>query len=327
MTLLNNLIEDLVAKVMKHENYLTYKIADEGENSAKGDGYLGEISFITVNAAKNGVRKPYHMVIKTAKTSDDFRMKTPIREVFEREVYMYNTIFPAYKSLFNEYCVEFPKVNFPHIYASCLDNKRESIVLQNLKTIGYDLHNRLMPMNLNHAHMVFAKYGQFHGISLALRHKQSSVFRNLTKDMTDLFGIFLTQANMIPSLQTDFKYAMDLLRKLGRLDLVRKYEKCRFYEEMDKIATKSTDPSDPASVILHGDCWNNNFMFKYEVDRLYYCFYNKYVIVICDGFRVLQRNNQPIWFSLIFNYPGWLLPSMICPISFTPVVTDTSNQI
>ncbi|CAH0550373.1 unnamed protein product [Brassicogethes aeneus] len=257
------LIQHLVLQVMKNENYATFKI-DTGGNTARGDGYLGDISFITVTACRNGIKKPYRLVVKAANPNEAFREKTPIEDVYKREVYMYTTIFPSLYDLCNDFCVDFPDLSFAKVYTSCLEPKKESIVLQNMKTIGFDLHSRLVPMNLNHAHMVFSRYGKFHGLSMAMRHKKSALFQKLTKDMTDLFGIFLAQANMVPSIREDYKTAMKLLKERGRMDLVRKYENAKIFEDIEKITCKSTDPSDPASVILHGDCWNNNFMFKYD---------------------------------------------------------------
>lgn len=56
----------------------------------KGDGYLGEVTFVRVTTSlRQNVEKVYDLVVKSAKKGVEFRKKTPIQEVYHRYVNYY----------------------------------------------------------------------------------------------------------------------------------------------------------------------------------------------------------------------------------------------
>ncbi|RZB73449.1 uncharacterized protein BDFB_009872 [Asbolus verrucosus] len=257
-------VDDLhswVEKMMKSLNISDYKL-DIGGNTTKGDGYLGEVTFLTVLTTKDGTKKDYDLVIKSAKKSEELRRQTPVKEAYDREIFFYSKIFPILNEFQLQKAIEKPFVNIPTCYTVSSENIKEAIILQNLKTMGYDLHDRKSPMNLDHVILVCRQYGRFHGLSLALRHKKPSVFKSITKNLTDLWGQFIVRAQMLDIFYREFENLKNLLEQDQHMEALKKYD--GFEKEFEKILINFTSEDTIPSVIIHGDCWNNNFMFKYD---------------------------------------------------------------
>lgn len=87
-------VEDLktwVAAMMKKMLITNYKMNISG-SVTKGDGYLGEVTFIKVIAFTNeSIEEVYDLVIKSAKKGDELRKTTPIQDAYNR--YGGNNVF------------------------------------------------------------------------------------------------------------------------------------------------------------------------------------------------------------------------------------------
>ncbi|XP_066249751.1 uncharacterized protein JhI-26 [Euwallacea similis] len=252
-----------IGDFLKQRRFSKYELELMG-NSCKGDGYLGEVTFVKVlTGIGREEEKIYNLVIKSSKKSKELRRQTPMKEVFEREMFMYSKVFPAFKSFQLEQNVEHPFMKFAKCYSVFNENEREAIILQNLKYLEYDIHDRKKPQNLEHVLLVFKNYGKFHALSLSLKTLRPQLFAELTKDMSDLLANFIMQAGMIPKMTDDFQQALELLKT------EKSYTKLKHFDQelIEKCLHKKTKPSDGVSVILHGDCWNNNMMFCYQKSK------------------------------------------------------------
>jgi hypothetical protein len=255
-------LQSWIEKMMTSLSIDDYKL-DIGGNTTRGDGYLGEVTFLKVFTTKNGTKKDYDLVIKSAKKSEELRKQTPIKEAYDRESLFYSKIFPVLDEFQRQKGVERPFVNVPKCYSISKEITKEAVILQNLKTLGFDLHDRKQPMNLHHILLVFQNYGRYHALSLALRLKKPSVFKSITKNLTDVFGQFIVQAQMLGVFYKEFDNLKRLLEKDQETEALKKFD--GFEKEFEKILINFTDEDTDPSMLIHGDCWNNNFMFKYEV--------------------------------------------------------------
>ncbi|CAH1108538.1 unnamed protein product [Psylliodes chrysocephalus] len=264
-------VQKWIDEVMAKEGISNYKLNMSG-SSSKGDGYLGEINFVKVTAdVGKQDDKEYDMVIKTAKSNDELRKKSPIAETYLREIQIYTEVLPAIKQLQKEYSIKNPCASYVTCYTTCKEDKKESLVLANLKTLGYTVHDRTKHQNFDHVLFVFKTYARWHGASMALKKKKPDLFRSITKNMTDqpdLLGQFFVMSGMVPVLKKYCQQGLDLLRKNGKELAAKKIEKeANNVEEMLGSMTLNNDrEADTEAVILHGDCWNNNMMFKYKGD-------------------------------------------------------------
>ncbi|ENN80102.1 hypothetical protein HUJ04_013056 [Dendroctonus ponderosae] len=246
-----------VADFAKKRKISKYQLVHT-ENTSKGDGYLGVVTFVNV-LAENG--ELYNLVIKSAKKGKELRKQTPIQEVFLREMFIYSKVLPTFQDFQLEHAVNTPFENFAKCYTVCREIEREALILQNLKPLNYEVYDRKKPQNLDHALVVFKGYGKFHALSLALKKQKPALYEDLTRGMSDLMAQFLVQAHMEAGFSQDMLEALDMVRK----DDEKSYRKLELLQldAVEKYIYKIEKPDDGLSVILHGDCWNNNMMFTY----------------------------------------------------------------
>lgn len=265
--------------ILKKEGLENYKINVQG-NSEKGDGYLGDITFVQVdsNDAENA-RKTYNFVIKSGKKSSQLREVIPIHMAFENEVNFYNEIIPEFVKFQEEKGIEDPFKNFPKCYGTLIMDDMEMLVLDNLKFRNFSVHNRQEPMDKDHILKIMKTYGKLHAISYALRDQKPEVFERLGSLPGDIMKEFnkLSDPDNPKSVLDDVE---KVAVKRNELEIV---QKCKDLKDQIINMANLTDPSDPYAVLLHGDCWNNNFMFKYFVSncQTYLHFFKMIIILGC----------------------------------------------
>ncbi|CAG9863302.1 unnamed protein product [Phyllotreta striolata] len=262
-------IERWIGEIMKRKGIDNYEL-EVTESNSKGDGYSGQMRFVKV-VTKEGKNNSvvYELVLKAGRESEKLREVCPMEDVYLREIHMYTEVFPAVEKLQREFNIKTSYKHYPKLFNFCKEDKKETLIFQNMKQIGYEVHERKQMQNLEHVLFVFRTYAKWHGASLALKIKKPELFHDLTKGMTDLMGDLLIESKMIDSIGDYFTKALNLLKRNGREEVAKKIEEnC----DVEKIVTKltlSTDKdAEKEAVILHGDCWNNNMMFKYENNDL-----------------------------------------------------------
>ncbi|KAJ8977354.1 hypothetical protein NQ317_017769 [Molorchus minor] len=101
MSTVNVLESDIISWVKKIRlNNFTINVQGTTE---KGDGYTGEIVFVSVNGDTNENKKRVlNLVIKHGKSNDHLRKTMPIRKAFEIEMHIYDKVMPAFKKFQEE---------------------------------------------------------------------------------------------------------------------------------------------------------------------------------------------------------------------------------
>ncbi|KAF2904585.1 hypothetical protein ILUMI_01583 [Ignelater luminosus] len=251
--------ELLLQDVAKAKGFCKYQIKS-GSGSAKGDGFSATIISICITGedeTKKG--KTLHLIVKQAPSSQALRDSVPIVTAFERETYMYSTVFPALHALEIEKHLQI--LHFaPQFYKANRSHYKEAIVLENLKENGYVMYKAISPMNEQHVGLLLTKYARFHALSLAMRDQKINEFKKLVEPLEDvLITFFLGDfLNTIVLRCTEVKeYLVSRVNK----DVIQLYSK--FINEIPSYLKQLLETVEECSVIQHGDCWSNNMMFKY----------------------------------------------------------------
>ncbi|CAG9863300.1 unnamed protein product [Phyllotreta striolata] len=261
-----NEIQKWMKEIMASKGISNYKV-QLADTTAKGDGYVGDIIFLKVTAdGGSDNEKVYDMVIKTAKEDDKLREACPIGDAYLREITVYKEIFPVLEAFQEEYAVKKRFSHYAKVYKSITEDKKETLIMQNMKSLGFELHDRTVPQNTDHLLFVYRTYAKLHGASLALKAKKPEVFRQLSAIMQDAFTAFFTESQLLRSIQLSHVNALKLLRKNGLEHMARKIEQATgSMEEMIKsMSVLNGKDDEKEGVIVHGDCWNSNMMFKYK---------------------------------------------------------------
>lgn len=235
--------------------------------SAKGDNYIGVLYRVTV---KDPQGNELSVVIKLPPQNAARREQFFARPCFLRESQFYETIYPLYKSFQEEKGIDVETEGFyqiPLCYKSITEDGYEGLFLEDLKVTGFEMFDRFKETTELHVNHVMRTVGKFHAISLAMKDQKPELMEEY-KELQDIF--FQRDDNSKQQIKIWFdmlkKQAIDVLNTNENEDLKQKAEKvleADFFELL--MSCINGKDAEPYTVLSHGDCWNNNVMFKNEV--------------------------------------------------------------
>lgn len=103
--------------------------------------------------------------------------------LFEREVCVYNDILPMFQKFQIERNISLDDrfFNYPKCYLAVADAIKDQyvIIMENVKVSGYELWDKLKPVDFETSSIFVATLGRFHGLSIALRDQKPELFQKL----------------------------------------------------------------------------------------------------------------------------------------------------
>lgn len=253
-------LEELLKK-LEIKNY----VINISAGTIKGDNFLGVIAKAQVIGENvDGENVVRNFIIKSAPRNENFRTFAPVNLAYDREIYMYSKVLPAFIKLQNDRGIKEPFKSFAKYYRSSMEHMNEALIMEDMKAIGFKLCDRHQPLDHNHTLLALKEYGKFHALSFALRDQEPKIFNELAKNTQENFFNGMNSNGLHESFRSQSE------RALNSLDPVKHkvaYEKLKKFQDnmVDIINTAvKSDLDDPYSVIGHGDCWINNFLFKYD---------------------------------------------------------------
>ncbi|EFA06727.1 hypothetical protein TcasGA2_TC009658 [Tribolium castaneum] len=250
-------IKTWLAPALKKENVADFSVKILG-NSEKGDGYVSDVVF--VEATTSG--KQFNLVLKCSKRSKALREKMPMRRVFLHEIFMYEKLQPTFLQLQKDHNCEKPFVSYPKCHGSFVGDDVEVIILENLKKRGFELWPKKQPLARKLVDLVVTEYGKYHALSVAMREKHPEKFHELVETVIKGKADFGDMETMVKMFQAPIEDSHNLLK--GEVDdkILDKWR--NFQNDVHFIMEQLDEGFEGLKVILHGDCWNNNFMFLLE---------------------------------------------------------------
>ncbi|KAJ3646079.1 hypothetical protein Zmor_023690 [Zophobas morio] len=246
------------------ENLENFSVDITG-NSEKGDGYAGDIIFVFVTGTdKQGNHKEYDLVLKCSKPSAALLENIPaLRLAFVKEAYMYQNVFPIFKEFQVSRGMKRPFDSVPKCYGVYSDEFRLVIVLENLKKLGYDLWPKAKPLSREVINIVIKDYAKFHATSVALQEQHPKKFRKLLEGSPE---DVMKEAFKSSGFENMFKNGVEMVHELltdnVKNDILEKWLKLK--DQVYFILGEMEPGVDDLKVINHGDCWVNNFLYKFE---------------------------------------------------------------
>nr|AEV76946.1 putative juvenile hormone-inducible protein [Phyllotreta striolata] len=251
---------ELIGKIAKENGFDEYKV-ETSSGSIKGDNFLGIVTTVCV---KND-DKTLELILKSAHESETFRKAAPLREAYLREIYLYENVFSQFDKYQNDYNVEDPFKSYAKLYGCNKDDGNECLVMENLKTQGYQLWNKHNPMNPGHISAVLKEYAKFHATNIAMKHNDPDAYENLVSSISkNIFELADDEKTSREKFQLFLKSTFDIGYKTvdgepELIDYLKTLENdfpALFFDELSQPEYKTT--------LIHGDCWCNNVLFKYE---------------------------------------------------------------
>lgn len=116
-------------------------------------------------------------------------------------------------------------------------------------------------MDEEHLTMILKAYAKFHATSMAMRYIDENYFQEVTK------GIFNGFGNYNENFATFYGGCMMYISSLfdPKIDPKIAEKVHSAGQNCVKILSEYNSIPTGTGVMLHGDCWSNNFLIKYDV--------------------------------------------------------------
>jgi hypothetical protein len=257
---IQNQLTEVLNKVAKKLNLKKLSL-NLNLNALKGDGFLGD--FYKVSITDGETKKKYDLAIKKAPTEKVRREESRIDLAYENEILFYSEICPAFRKFEEDHGISKPFDSLPEYFASDGQLGKELIVLKDITKEGFELREKDLLLDDDHANLIFKTYGHFHAISFYLKEQKPEEFSRLTKSLKNIWNEDFVKDSLVNIIKSHVEIAYEALDPREHAEIMVKLKK--YIENCEEILFESVNYTGKYFGILHGDCWSNNMMFKYQV--------------------------------------------------------------
>lgn len=154
---------------------------------------------------------------------------------------------------------------YPKCYRTVDVDINEGLIFEDLDIRGFiTIDRRTEEITAEHVLLVMRVLGKFHAISFALKDQQPEKFNEIASNLDEVF-VRRHDAHMRACFTKQAECVFTALAAEEDADLLVKVKELYEKEAID-IAADCLDLelTGPATVITHGDAWQNNTMFRYD---------------------------------------------------------------
>ncbi|XP_042874596.1 uncharacterized protein LOC122254790 [Penaeus japonicus] len=250
--------ETLKAHKGSEARLTSWKIEDF---TSKGDNYASVVSSVQVDFSLNGNDDHISYIVKINPCLGIENFEEMTHTIFLKEAEFYLKLLPRLNSVLQEENLSI--LALPQCYYGTLEKNKELIFLEDLRPRGFKMFDRRKGLDVAHTSLVLKELAKLHAASLLLQKKEPNYFEdtllhkgwaNMTNDGSGIFTMF----------EGVMDTAVLMLKKLGGYESAISWTEST-KSKLQEIFEKQMEPC-KHQVILHGDAWNNNLLFKYSED-------------------------------------------------------------
>ncbi|XP_053682762.1 uncharacterized protein LOC128733151 isoform X2 [Sabethes cyaneus] len=259
--------QQLLEKAAREELSSDDVAIDLQAGSNKGDNYIGIVFRARVECRRTG--KHLNIIAKLPPQNEARRKQFFARPSFEREISFYTEIYPMLEQFQREKGIDttdgeqsFNQI--PRCLRTCLVECEEVILMRDLKEDGFDMFDRHKELSVEHFRLVIKALGRLHALSFALKDQHPERIEQF-RGMKELFTSREEDEQMDAWFTVLITRTLETLDPEKEPDVYAKTKKALDGKFMDMVKELTLgEAAEPYAVICHGDCWNNNMLFKHE---------------------------------------------------------------
>lgn len=245
-------LEDILKEVATVEKIQNYEVKADSTVQV-GDGFLSQFFKGEVKDLDTG-RSIKVAIKKIPKFEHDYT------SIFGNEINFYTKVLPALHELQEKAGFTDRFDNTAEYFTSTVANAKTFIALQDLSPEGYQLHDKKEFLTEEQLVKIFSVYGKFHALSFALRKQNKTKYQEIVEGFQDVFGLFTNTDHTKKNMEKVINSAINNLKENSPEHQLSK----EVFKAVLPVVEQSFLYPGVYRCITHGDCWSNNFLFKYS---------------------------------------------------------------
>lgn len=248
-------VERILRRVAEVAGIRNCEITPNSE-AISGDGFLSEFYTGIIKNKDTGDLLQIYIKVKPPRGS---KILAP---AFINEVNFYAEILPELDQFQKSQGVQEPFDKIPKFFCGSLEEGQEYLALVDLKALDYVLVDKSQFIDEKHLKLIFATYGKYHALTFAYKASNPEKYQTLIKPIQDVFGMFKEHEEVTRGMIERINLCYDHI-KATHPETAAKIQ--LLIDDFPQAVNKGFDYDGKFSTLVHGDCWSNNILFKYQV--------------------------------------------------------------
>lgn len=239
------------------------KSFDVVDFTAVGDNYSCFVTSVKVTYVEDDETKTTSFVVKLNPCRAMESMATFTARVFRKESEFYTLLLPKLNKILTD--LSQPKLRLPECYHASLESKKEIIIFEDMRPKAYKMFDRMKGLDGEHATLVVEELARLHAASVLLQEQIGA--EKFTEKFECLEELFISNDDFPEQLTFKGWFKNFVLSGAKIAEKLKNYSQVSAF--LTEIAPTSLDilikqmgSKSPFKVVCHGDCWNNNLLFR-----------------------------------------------------------------
>ncbi|XP_045114676.1 uncharacterized protein LOC123506551 isoform X2 [Portunus trituberculatus] len=260
--------ESLLKKTLKTDKgddaeLISYEVKDF---TSKGDNYACVVTSALVRYRQGDQKEKevsYVAKCNPCRKQEIFDSVTIM--AFSKEAAFYHKIVPLINVELEAVGQE--PLRLPECYVNHEVEGEQVLMMRDLRVDGFKMFDRKKGMDKAHATLVVRELARLHAASVVAQDKMSEPIED-THDflMEDFDTLEMPDGKKIFEIvfASNLTNGAKMAEKIGGYEKVAEWLNSKSKEGLSMFVDCIRSKNEPFNVVCHGDCWNNNILFKYD---------------------------------------------------------------
>jgi len=230
--------------------------------TSKGDNYAAVVTSVLVKYELEGEERSVSYVVKLNPCRHMELMEKVAKLTFDKEIGFYTKIIPMLNKELDR--IDYSKLKVADCYHCVETPKKQAIYLEDLRQTGFKMADRQKGMDSKHVIILMKELAKLHAASSMLFSKRDLRDFNEEENFPELKE-FLTAEGGAFDFGCIIKNGCEIFEVENLHPKMQKFVE-NYNGKSKDIFVREMIYSEKFKTICHGDCWTNNFLFRYSPD-------------------------------------------------------------